>query len=627
MKIAKKILLIMLIALIPAFLLEVGYYNFRAIRDRENPTIELAENNGEFVFTGFRKEGSSYISETSDAHITFEIPNQYFNRIKIDYTSPQDGSLVLSVGTFDGDGTPVETDHRDSIDHRLDQSVTLFDSSIASGKVSVQCEGIEIRNVILSREFSFNGYRFALFALAFSVAASLFVFRELFGKKPEWSFLLIAIAAGSIMLVLMPLKHPVVWDDDVHFRNVYELSYGRDVMWTDAALEYNRRNAPAANTIEERILSAEYMNEKHDYDEIAVTDPGKSYIAPQSRSYVPMAIFLLIGRFLKTDFFTLQLLGRTGNLLFYIAVVFFAIRNMPAGKRLVSVLALMPTPLFMACNYSYDPFIISLSFLGFSFFMKEFARADKLLSIGNIIGMVLAFVLASFSKAVYIPIMLMLFLFGEKKFSSGKQMRLFRLCVLLIIIVVLLSFVLPIAGSSVEGDSRGGDTSVSEQLTYITQHPIIYSRLLLRSIWFSLGEYIAGPISLFNFAYLGTVSGNAFYVGIALLIFLLMTDRYNDDGTFFRPKQKLFVSVILFGIVCLIWTAIYMSFTPVGLNRIIGVQARYYIPIMLPLLYLLRNRKIENRFSEKNYHLAVMLASTFVIFSAVYYLLLKPFTF
>lgn len=627
MKVLKKILLVLVIALLPAFLFEIGYYNFRAIRDRNNPTIELSENNGEFSFDGFRLENNSYISEGPDAIITFKIPNQYFSRIKIDYSTVQDGVLILSLGTFDGNGRPVNLSISDIIDSRLDQSVTRFDSSIETGTISIQCEGIQIHNVILSREFSFNGYRFAFFALAFFVATTLFVFREIFEKKPEWSFLLIAIAAGSIMLVLMPLKHPVVWDDDFHFKRSYEISYGRDVMWTDAALEYNRRNAPAANTLEEQDPSAQYMNEQHDYDEISITDPGKSYIIPQFRSYIPIAIFLFAGRFLKTDFYTFQLLGRLGNLFFYISVIFFAIRNIPSGKRILSVLALMPTPLFMACNYSYDPFIISLAFLGFSFFMKEFAIKDKPLLIRNIFGMVLAFVFASFSKAVYIPIMLILFLFDERKFSSRKQMHLFRLCTLLIIIIVMTSFIVPLAGTTSEGDTRGGDASVYGQLSYIFQHPIIYSRLLIRSIWFSLSDYVLGSISLFNFAYLGVISGNAYYMGILLFIFVILTDRYNGEGTFFRYRQKIFLSAVLFSVICLIWTAIYMSFTPVGLNQINGVQARYYIPIMLPLIFLLRSPKIENHFSEKTYHLVVMLGSAFVIFSSTYYMLLKPFLF
>lgn len=49
---------------------------------------------------------------------------------------------------------------------------------------------------------------------------------------------------------------------------------------------------------------------------------------------------------------------------------------------------------------------------------------------------------------------------------------------------------------------------------------------------------------------------------------------------------KLLLAVMIFGVVCVIWTSLYGTFSVVGAAAIDGVQARYYIPLMLPFLYL-----------------------------------------
>lgn len=48
----------------------------------------------------------------------------------------------------------------------------------------------------------------------------------------------------------------------------------------------------------------------------------------------------------------------------------------------------------------------------------------------------------------------------------------------------------------------------------------------------------------------------------------------------------------------LIWSAMYLSFTPVGEASIAGVQARYYLPLIYLGALLLSNSKIKVEISK-----------------------------
>ena len=58
-----------------------------------------------------------------------------------------------------------------------------------------------------------------------------------------------------------------------------------------------------------------------------------------------------------------------------------------------------------------------------------------------------------------------------------------------------------------------------------------------------------------------------------------------------EKKYKLSLGAILFVVLGLIWSALYLSYSPVGSTHISGVQARYYYPLLLPLMLILGNKR------------------------------------
>ncbi len=58
-------------------------------------------------------------------------------------------------------------------------------------------------------------------------------------------------------------------------------------------------------------------------------------------------------------------------LLTYALTVYFAIRKLKSGKMIMSVIALFPTNIVLASNYSYDPWVTGFSLLGTAYFVSE----------------------------------------------------------------------------------------------------------------------------------------------------------------------------------------------------------------------------------------------------------------
>ena len=65
--------------------------------------------------------------------------------------------------------------------------------------------------------------------------------------------------------------------------------------------------------------------------------------------------------------------------------------------------------------------------------------------------------------------------------------------------------------------------------------------------------------------------------------------------------MKIWNAVLIFGTACLVWTALYLDFTPVGSMVINGVSPRYYLPLIFPLSLIFINQKVRCSMKLENY--------------------------
>lgn len=520
----------------------------------------------------------------------------YIKELKLSGSFPKEYSYTIKTKEYNSFDKECEEYYSDTVNSWFSDFYTNLNKKVTSIEITLnKVEDAELTAVSCSNRFEVNNYRVLFFLVAFSLLYCLLFEKKIY-KKLEWLFVVYALIFGLLLIFYaQPVKNS--WDEQIHFGNAYSLAFGRNVEWTEAAELTKNGETVTCNTKAEFAELRAYLNEKN--DTVVYTEQKESLIpAYSSLAYIPQAIFINIASILKTSFSVLYALGKIGNLLIYILVMFWAIKLAKRKKLFLIFVALMPTPLFLAASYTYDTIVFSFITLACVLWANELYNES--INIRKIIGMVLLFAIGCFSKAVYIPMILIMLILPIASTKKKKDKIIVWTMILCITCLVMLTFVLPTLTSTMAGDlsfggdSRGGATSVVGQLVSMVKHPMASIKLMVKSIFEldnfrNLGypeadNYFFGNLMFLNFANLGILTDKWSCVIIVLAGMLLLTP--DQQNIRYERKlsimDKIIIAIAVIGTIGFIWLALYLSFTPVGETHISGVQARYY----LPLLYL-----------------------------------------
>ena len=77
------------------------------------------------------------------------------------------------------------------------------------------------------------------------------------------------------------------------------------------------------------------------------------------------------------------------------------------------------------------------------------------------------------------------------------------------------------------------------------------------------------------------------------LCFLIACMKKNDDGEPLPFLAKIWTLLLIVGSAALILASMLLSWTPLGLNYIAGVQGRYFLPLLPAAAMVLRNGSIR----------------------------------
>lgn len=494
----------------------------------------------------------------------------------------------------------------------------------------VELNGVSIRNIP-----SFNYFRFIFVILAILCVTLLIILRQTVAGHFEYGFLIIAVCAGFIFCLSMPLSR-VGWDEETHLRSVY---------WLDITGSYEY-NSFLQNYIDGNYenLPFEYSMSYEEYRQVyslvnelstpSAKDPAVSHPWGTSGfatfSYVIMAVTCNICKLAGAPFALTYILIRFTNMAMYITVVFFAIRKLPKGKLLMSAIALMPTPMYLAATISYDTIVTGFLYLGMAY-MFYMMFTDKKVTWWEYMVFIGGMTYGSSRKAIYIPLILMGMLLPHRIFKDKRQEKIMKAGIILVFLALMSTFVLPaIISPSTEGDLRGGTTSHAGQLSAIFGNPIGYAGLLLSTMWEYLFDFGIGTPSLDFMAYLG--KGSMTIPIIIYLVTLTLTsenpvlaqnDRKEWKTGSLTPLVKGVLYFLVFTVMCLIWTSMYLSYTEVGKTVMAGVQGRYYIPLMFPVLFALSLNKVNVNWNKVRYSMMCSIVSALIIFYSIWEILIS----
>lgn len=579
--------------------------------EQENKRL-LAEYNGEEYVEELdeslvEQDGSLY-RKVKETKIQIELDDSYYiNKLKVEIPLEKNGGF--SAGVYEQGQLPP-LDYYCSINPKLDAGVVNIGGKKTNGVViSLLTEeepDLSALKITISNDFALNGVRIGFFAVCFlTIYMILAGGKSLWGlmkKRPEWFFAVFALLFGGLLIEGIGTNQ-VSYDEYSHAKSAYKLSFGSTIETTEAAMQMVGNTLPYFNNPEERELVESYEDRMNDPDVIP-PDIGHQSRFPraETRVYYPMAAGFYLGRVLHTGFADMVALAKLGNLLCYIFIVFWAIKKARGYGMAVAGIGLLPNNIFIASALSYDALVTSCLLLGYVLLLNEILTPDEKMKPGNVLLMLLSFVIGCLSKPVYIIMALMALFLPRSKFHNRLMGAVFKVSVTVVAGLMLYNifFPTPVAGGDYQlvsnlafsGDRRSVGTSTMGQISYILGNPLTYTGVLLSEMFGMLFGYILKGVPYVGYAYLGTAPFAVNWILIILGVFAaLYAPVRKKIGGIFEGLSHL----MNFGVAAIVFTSMYISFTAVGNDRILGVQGRYFIPLFLPFLSCLFGKKGMDR--------------------------------
>ena len=469
-------------------------------------------------------------------------------------------------------------------------------TSFKEGDYSLQ---LPPQNIFANITFSIT----MIFGLVFYFVFRFFDENE---YKIEKLYLCIVIPLGILYCIANPLG--MVPDEDQHARKSMAISNGIFFSHKDEnGNPKDKFNAKLNETVTRTIESYEDAFRRVSLPETdEEIDMLYSMATYAPICHMPQAFGMFLIRIFGGGVSIQCYAARIFNMLLAIFLTYGAIKIIPFKKQIIFFLGLLPITIMEYASMSSDALTISscIFFIAYILYLK-YDNSKTLVNKKDITILVVMTLVVSLCKIVYVPLALLLFIIPKEKFSSNKIKNIFTIGTFITAIVLNVIWLIYAAGFLTEVNEG---VNGAEQVKYILTNPISYCLILFRTIHIHYQTYILSlcgeGLGHYN------VQASVLFVFPCLVIFAMLFFINNDKTRKeFDWKTKVICLLIFISIVLLIYTSLYVAWTPLKTPVIYGVQARYFLPVLLLTAIVFDNRYIIFEKEIKNKYL-----SSFMLF-------------
>ena len=419
----------------------------------EVPTETVEVNDFEWTEQGW------HLTE-EDGNLIFLLPGDFVGRVSVVYECGQrvNGTWrVWEAGNWEeGNEKPLIFEDNNSLlidttvmhlNMPVDRINIKLEKDYDSGELKNPSE-LYVKKIYITNQYQTNWYRIVFVWLVLGLIAFFVCGHRWIREHIAQAYLIVALSLGGLMILLTP-ANKASWDEEVHFFHAYCVSHFGAEVKSNGILEKlfvaDEENWPYSlpENVDERIQMNDTLNhlvEEGDY----LHSRGRSLAGIYTPAYIPSAIGIRLGILFDMPFTTVYQLGRLTNLLFCVLIMAWAIHKIPVGKAILAMIGLLPTPLFLMAMYSYDSFITALFALGFAIFLDEYMHRERKITWWRFGIMALSFAVGSMPKAIYVPLILVIWLLPKEKFVSRKQEWWMKGVAAALFVALMASFVLPV---------------------------------------------------------------------------------------------------------------------------------------------------------------------------------------
>ncbi len=451
------------------------------------------------------------------------------------------------------------------------------------------------------------------------------------------SFCLSALLFGSLFVFIVPPFQ--VADEFNHFYRAWQVSdgifvgirtannrLGGDLPVSVAKITQPFRSLPfhAENQIKSNTIFYNLSVPLDENNRQFVDFANTAIYAPTA--YLPQAVAISIGKFLKIGPLSIFYFSRFLTLLFWLSMVYASLKILPIRRNLFVALALLPSSLFINASASGDVVTNACSFLFIALCLKmmtEKKRLSEQINFTDIGLLFLTSLIMSLNKVAYFPLVF-LFLLIKKEHVNGLKNKIMIATTLIIAnltpIVLWSKTIRPIYLTFENynpvfrvGQQLNENVDPSVQMQFILHNPLYFSKIAIFSLLKTLPHTVIHYVGKFGWEknYLPL-----WLIGIVLLLLIIQAVFPETSapfqtaptlktpapplkiGRFFNFKFLIFNSnhplsikakFGLFGIGILTTysfaAAMYGIWCPIGSDFIENLGGKYFIPIY-PLFFL-----------------------------------------
>lgn len=332
-------------------------------------------------------------------------------------------------------------------------------------------------------------------------------------------------------------------------------------------------------------------------------------------AYIPQAAGIGLARLFRLPPVVMMYAGRLANLLAWILMLSLVIHLMPRRKWAVAVIGLLPMAIFQAGSLSTDVMAVGSAFLFVAYILK--IREQKLTISWRQIGVIAAIsTCLLLSKQVMIVLLPLLLLLPAAKLGGKRSAILKVMLAAVAPIAFMLTWSLLTKNVDATTTFTNGQNP-AQQIKFVLQNPHSFINVLWNTNFFNWGDGVTRSL-IGTFGWMDTPLSEAITVlgYVSLLIAIVVsTDKTSKIKRWLMPTQKLLVFLVAVGLWVVVDAALYALYSPVGFKIIVGLQGRYFLPIVLLLVPLLHSKVLIS--SSRFYRMAVICLPTFLLASSL----------
>lgn len=488
-----------------------------------------------------------------------------------------------------------------------------FYSVLVTNKNSLKTNVLSINGVksnsssLIFNDFYVSNTRVLLFSSFLIVITLVTVFGcyIIYNKKniriENLYLFVMSIVCLSFLITMPTFKNH---DEYYHWLKAYEVSNGH----LATPIEDGVQGSQMPNAVSEIFPSSNWINMDYtdvknnlsvrvNYDEHGIHNAETAAVYSFVQ-YIPQSTGIALSKLVTHRAYLMTYAGRIFNMIISVLLGYFAIKIIPFGKAVLFVLAAIPTTIEAFTSLSPDALTISLSFVYFAYILRLSFDKKYKYRIKDFIILLLMSVMLALCKIVYLPLVGLILLVPTEKFKDGKL----KYKVINFLIIFIISTLANLAwlsyASRYLSNFRDGDSAV--QVLLALKNPIHFIQMILYSMNIYGSKYV---LSLFGYdigwGELVKLYCVVPYTFILLSFLSLFGDkRLKEKFTFFQCIICILVAVAIIG---LIFASLYVQWTTVGATSILGVQGRYFLPILPIIMFIIGSIvKIQLMYKEES---------------------------